>query len=242
MRNFRRFIFLGVAAAVMAGIIFPVSAQGDEAGKPAKGDVKFFKGIPVFPGSIYQPYSDYEEHQEAWYMAKTTVDDVEAFYRKTLSPRGWMLTKKKGDNLYFVKENKKEGFRILINEGNNSDPNHPTDLSYAHLSSDELKEIVRVSAAIKESGETGTLMTMTSSERLAEAENLVEKATNLLSEGKIDEAFIQVNKALNLDPDNGFAYGIRAAIYEQKGKSDLAKADNGKFREIQEKAMKQYGR
>jgi len=226
----------------MVGIILCAYARTDDVKKAATGDVKFFKGIPVFPGSIYQPYSDYEEHQEAWYIAKATVDDVEAFYRKTLSPRGWMLTKKKGGNLYLVKDNKREGFNILVNEGNNNDPDHPTDLSYRHLSSDEVKEIIGSLTSGNQGDGTGASIGMTGSERIDEAQKLVDKATNLLSEGRIDEAFVQVNKALNLDPNNAYAYGIRATIYGHEGKPDLAKADNEKFKEIQEKAMKQYGR
>jgi len=234
MRYFKQLIFLGIAAVVITGIGFSAAAQEDDGEKPAKGDVKFFKGIPVFPGSVYQPYSDYENNQAAWYRAKGTIKDVEAFYQKELPPCGWKLTKKDSQDLYYAKGDGKDGFRVMVDDNGDSDP-ATMGLSYFRLSDDEFGEITgSPRAAEKIAPASGA-----DDGRTAKAEDAVNKAGDLLGEGKVDEALALVNKALTLDPNNAAGYVIRSMIYKQQGKADLAAADAKKYTELQMKAAKQ---
>ena len=61
--------------------------------------------------------------------------------------------------------------------------------------------------------------------KLVEAESCIERGLAYLEEGQVDQAIANLNKAIELNPRDDIAYGIRGNAYVRKGQYDKAITD-----------------
>lgn len=57
------------------------------------------------------------------------------------------------------------------------------------------------------------------------SENYRVTANNLIAQGKITEALIEINRAIDADPTNGGPFLFRARLYSELGARDRAQSD-----------------